>query len=115
MELEYFEDIKADFIDTYIHHIESDGLNPCVHWFLHESDVYMTDKYPAENACHYLAIGAYLIFKKRINELDKGILEKIKKSYEDIKNGKYNNLFTNEDKKYISEDIDLIEKSNLLE
>lgn len=113
MELEYLEDIKEDFIDTYKNHIDRDGLNPCVNWFISENDLYMTDKYPVEDACHYIAIGAYLICKNKIKDLDKNILNKIKESYSLIKGGIYDKYFTEEDKKYIDEDIETIKQSNL--
>lgn len=113
MELEYFEDIKDDFIDTYEHHIDMDGLNPCVKWFIHENDLYMTDEHPVENACHYLAIGSYLIVKGKIEELDDKILNKIKESYKMIDSRIYDKYFTEEDKKYIKEDMDIIKQSNL--
>ena len=113
VELEYLEDIKDDFIDTYNNHIDRDGLNPCVNWFIHENDLYMTDEYLVENACHYLAIGAYLIYKDEIKELDKEILNRIKESYYLIKSGMYDKYFTEEDRKYIMEDVERIKQSNL--
>ncbi|EJT5934038.1 hypothetical protein [Clostridium perfringens] len=93
------EDIKNDFIDTYKNHIDRDCLNPCVNWFISENYLYMTDKYPVEEAFHYIAIGAYLICKN-----------KIKESYNLIKDGIYDKYF---DKKYIDEDIETIKQSNL--
>lgn len=114
MELEYFEDIKDDFIDAYKNHIERDGLNPFINWFIHENDLYMTDEYPVENACHYLAIGAYLVYGNKIDNLDEKILDKIKKSYELLISGVYDKYFTIEDKKYIYEDINTIMNSNLI-
>lgn len=114
MELEYFEDIKDDFIDAYKNHIERDGLNPFINWFIHENDLYMTDEYPVENACHYLAIGAYLVYRNKIDNLDEKILDKIKKSYELLISGVYDKYFTIEDKKYIYEDINTIMNSNLI-
>ena len=113
MELEYYDDIKDDFINAYDVYMELSGLNPFVHWFIHENDLYMTEKYPVENACHYLAIGSYLIYKNKIKELDNKILDKIKRSYHLIKSGIYDKYFTEEDKKYIKKDIEIIKQSKL--
>ena len=113
MELEYLEEIKDDFINTYDVHLKDSGLNPLVNWFIHENDLYMTDEYPVENACHYLAIGAYLIYKNNIEELNNKILEKIKESYNLINSGIYDENFTEEDKVYIKQDIKKIEESKL--
>lgn len=113
MELEYFEDIKDDFIDTYKNHVKRDGLNPCIKWFIHENDLYMTEEYPVENACHYIAIGSHLICENKINELDDKIVNRIKESYDLIKSGKYDKYFSEDDKKYINKDLKTIEDSEL--
>lgn len=113
MKLEYYDDIKDDFINSYNTYMELSGLNPFVHWFIHENDLYMTDEYPVENACHYLVIGSYLIYKEKIKELDKRIFGEIKKSYDLIESGVYDKHFTEEDKKYIKEDIETIKQTNL--
>ncbi|WP_304857881.1 hypothetical protein [uncultured Clostridium sp.] len=113
MELEYYDEIKDDFMNSYDVYMKTTGLNPFVNWFIHDNDLYMTDEYPVENACHYLAIGSYLIVKDKIKELDNKILNKIKESYELISSGKYDKYFTDKDKKYTKEDIEIIKKSNI--
>lgn len=115
MELEYYDEIKDDFMNAYDIYMKMTGLNPFVNWFIHENDLYMTDEYPIENACHYLAIGTYLIVKDKIKRLDKEILNRIKESYESINRGIYDEHFTEEDKKYIKEDIEIIKKSNIFQ
>ncbi len=113
MELEYYYEIKDDFMNSYDVYMKITGLNPFVNWFIHENDLYITYEYPVENACHYLAIGSYLIVKDKIKELDNKILNKIKEYYELISSGKYDKYFTDKDKKYIKEDIEIIKKSNI--
>lgn len=115
LELEYLEEIKEDvkaMINTMINNKEK--FKTGVAWVIHENDLYMSDKKPIEQACHYVAIGAYAVDTNNITEIEEKVLKKIKESINVIESGKYDVNFTDEDKKYIYEDIERIKNSELL-
>lgn len=115
MELEYLEDIKED-IEEMINSDMQQGstFKTCVARVIHENDLYMSNERPVEQACHYIAIAAYAATTNNIDNLDSKVVNKIKQSYEIISTGRYKKYFTEEDKKYIKEDINKIKNSNLL-
>lgn len=116
MELDYLDDIKYDvdeLINSMIEH--NYGFIVGVNRVIEENDYYMSDERPVEMACHYLAIGAYTATTNNIKKLGEKVLDKIKESYEIINSGKYDKYFTEEDKKYIKEDLVKIKNSNLLD
>lgn len=115
MELEYFEEIKDDVIEM----IESDmkygsTFKACVARVIHENDLYMSSEKPVEMACHYIAIAAYSATTDNTKNLDSKVLEKINQSYKIINSGRYDKYFTEEDKKFIKQDLDTIKSSDLL-
>lgn len=128
MELEYFEDIKDDIINMITNDLKrKDPFKYCVSRVVFENDYYMSDEMPIERDCHYIAIGAYAVESNNTKNLpkmvsitglsdsnSKNLLDEIKRSIEVIKSGAYDNSLTEEDKKYIFEDIKSIESSDLL-
>lgn len=115
MELEYIEDIKNDVEEMINSDIQQGSIfKACVARVIHENDLYMSNEKPVEQACHYIAIGVYAVKTNNIDNLDPKVLDKIKKSYEIISSERYDKYFTEEDKKYIKEDINKIRNSNLL-
>ncbi|MBN8046934.1 hypothetical protein J0A94_03770 [Paraclostridium bifermentans] len=115
MELEYLEEIKED-VEELIRATKKFGseFKACVARVIHENDLYMSSEKPVEMACHYIAIAAYAVITDNIKNLDSKVLDKIKQSYEIINSGRYDKYFTEEDKKYIKEDINTINNSDLL-
>lgn len=116
MELDYLDDIKDDvdeLINSMIEH--NYGFIVGVNRVIEENDYYISDERPVEMACHYIAIGAYAAITDNIKNLDKKVVDKIKESYEIINSGRYDKYFTEEDKKYIKEDLIKIQNSNLLD
>lgn len=128
MELEYIEDIKDDIINMITNDLKRrDAFESCVSRVVFENDYYMSDEMPIERDCHYIAIGAYAVESNNTKNLpdevsitglldsnSKNLLDEIKRSIGVIKSGAYDNSLTEEDKKYIFEDIKLIESSELL-
>lgn len=115
LELEYLEEIKNDvkeMIDTMISNGEN--FNTGIAWVIHENDLYMSDEKPVEEACHYVSIGAYAVETNNIDNLEEKVLKRVKESINIIESGKYDSEFTEEDKKYIYEDIRTINNSKLL-
>ncbi|MDU4860750.1 MAG: hypothetical protein E6356_17775 [Terrisporobacter othiniensis] len=128
MELEYIEDIKDDIINMITNDLKRrDAFESCVSRVVFENDYYMSDEMPIERDCHYIAIGAYAVESNNTKNLpdevsitglldsnSKNLLDEIKRSIGVIKSGAYDDSLTEEDKKYIFEDIKLIESSELL-
>lgn len=128
MELQYIEDIKDDIINMITNDLKRrDAFESCVSRVVFENDYYMSDEMPIERDCHYIAIGAYAVESNNTKNLpdevsitglldsnSKNLLDEIKRSIGVIKSGAYDNSLTEEDKKYIFEDIKLIESSELL-
>lgn len=128
MELEYLEEIKEDVISLINSSLRTcSEFEACVARVVYENDYYMSGKMPIERDCHYIAIGAYAVESNNTKNLpdeisitgvrdsnSKNLLDEIKRSIEVIKSGKYDNDFADKDKKYIYEDINLIENSDLL-
>lgn len=123
IELEYLEDIKG-YIEESIEQMKKGGygFETGIHWAVHENDC-MDDDYKEVRDCHYIGMGAYSVETNNIENIpeivsvigkDKMLLHEIKRSVDVIKSGKYDNYFTEEDKKYIYEDIKTIENSDLL-
>ena len=128
MELEYLEEIKDDVTSLINSSLKScSEFKSCVARVAYENDLYMSDEMPIERDCHYIAIGAYAVESNNTKNLpkmvsitglldsnSKNLLDEIKRSIEVIKSGAYDNGLTEEDKKYIFEDIKLIESGDLL-
>lgn len=110
-----YEEIKDDveeLINSMIDHNE--GFVVGVNRVIAENDYYMSDKRPADRDCHYISIGISTIKTNNINNLEESIKAEIRRSIENIEDGKYNKYFSEEDRKYIYDDILSIKESNLL-
>lgn len=128
MELEYLEEIKNDVASLINSSLRScSEFKGCVARVAYENDYYMSDEMPIERDCHYIAIGAYAVESNNVKNLpdkisitgsldseSKNLSDEIARSIKVIKSGEYDGDLTDEDKKYIYEDIKLIEDSDLL-
>lgn len=114
IELEYNE-IREDICNMISNESKRNPIfKSCVARAIYENDYYISNEQAIECACYYIAIGAYTVITDNINNLDSKVLDRIKQSYDIISHGRYNKYFTEEDKKYIKEDLNKIENSNLL-
>ncbi|WP_290059826.1 hypothetical protein [Paraclostridium bifermentans] len=114
MELEYNE-IREDIFNMISNESKRNPIfKSCVARVIHENDLYMSSEKPVEMACHYIAIAAYAAITDNIKNLDSKVLDKIKQSYDTINSGRYDKYFTEEDKKFIKQDLDTIKNSDLL-
>lgn len=109
MELEYIGDIKDDVYNMISNENKRNPiLKSCIARVIYENDYYMSDERPIERDCHYIAIGAYAIETNNFDELIDDIIQEIKRSIDAIESGEYDNELTEEDKRYIFEDIEKI-------
>lgn len=115
MDISYLKDIKDDVFNMIENESKRNHIfQSCVARVIHENDYYISDEMPTERDCYYIAIGIYTIESdNKLNLADK-VKKEIKRSIATIKSGKYDKCFTEEDKKYIYEDIKTIENSDLL-